>query len=188
MTDLRKTSVAEPLVWGQGPCVLEVFLEPTCPFSAKAFAKLDPLLSRAGEDRLTVKIRLLSQPWHLFSGIVTRSILAASATDNGKARAKKVMACVFANRDDFEFVDHCSGPNLRRTPNEIIELISIYSGIDLADAFKIRELEREMKWHAKYSRQNGIHVSPSFMVDGLIEPRLSSADPVEQWIEVLALD
>lgn len=81
MNDVRRTSVVEPLVWGQGPRVFEVFLEPTCPFSAKAFAKLDPLPSRAGEDRLTVKIRLLSQPWHLFSGIVTRSILAASAIE-----------------------------------------------------------------------------------------------------------
>ena len=28
---------ADPLVWGHGPCVFEVFLEPTCPFSVKAF-------------------------------------------------------------------------------------------------------------------------------------------------------
>ena len=59
---------AEPLIWGRGPRTFEAFLEPTCPYSAKAFPKLAELLAAAGEDRLTVKIRLLSQPWHLFSG------------------------------------------------------------------------------------------------------------------------
>ena len=35
---------AEPLTWGQGSRVFEMFLEPTCPFSAKAFGKLDETL------------------------------------------------------------------------------------------------------------------------------------------------
>ena len=46
---------ADPLVWGHGPRVFEVFLEPTCPFSVKAFGKLDDLLAQAGEDRIAVK-------------------------------------------------------------------------------------------------------------------------------------
>jgi len=29
---------------GHGPRIFEVFLEPTCPFSVKAFAKLEDLL------------------------------------------------------------------------------------------------------------------------------------------------
>ena len=39
---------ADPLVWGHGPRVLEVFLEPTCPFSVRAFGNLDDLLTQAG--------------------------------------------------------------------------------------------------------------------------------------------
>jgi len=34
-----------------------VLLEPTCPFSVKAFGKLDDLLDQAGKDRITVKLR-----------------------------------------------------------------------------------------------------------------------------------
>ncbi|MFA1643954.1 MAG: thioredoxin, partial [Enterobacteriaceae bacterium] len=30
---------AQPLEWGHGPRIFEVFLEPTCPFSVKAFNK-----------------------------------------------------------------------------------------------------------------------------------------------------
>jgi hypothetical protein len=49
---------ADPLVWGHGLRVFEVFLEPTCPFSIRAFGKLEVLLDKADEDRITVKVRL----------------------------------------------------------------------------------------------------------------------------------
>ena len=35
---------ADPLVWGHGPRVLEAFLEPTCPYSVRAFNKFAELL------------------------------------------------------------------------------------------------------------------------------------------------
>ena len=172
---------ADPLVWGGGARVFEMFLEPTCPFSAKAFGKLDELLAQAGEDRVTVKIWLQSQPWHLFSGIVVRCVLAASTSESGKHAAKAVMAAVAAHREEFEFDHHCGGPNLNATPNDIIARLEGYSGIQLRDAFAIPDLDREIKWHSKYARQNGIHVSPTFMIDGLVEPKMSSGDAVSDW-------
>jgi hypothetical protein len=62
-----------------------MFLEPTCPFSVKAFGKLDDLLGQAGEDQITIKLRLQSQPWHMYSGVIVRCILAASTLESGKA-------------------------------------------------------------------------------------------------------
>ena len=104
---------ADPLVWGYGSRVFEIFLEPTCPFSVKALGKLDDLLAQAGEDRITVKIRLQSQPWHMYSSVVVRCILAASTLENGKEAARAVMAAVAAHRQEFEFDQHCSGPILK---------------------------------------------------------------------------
>ncbi len=149
---------ADPLVWGHGPRVFEVFLEPTCPFSVRAFGKLDELLTLAGEDRVTVRIWLQSQPWHMFSGVITRCILAASTLEGGKAYAKSVMAAVGAHREEFEFERHCRGPNMDATPNDIVARIEHYSGVQLAAAFGLPDLDREVKWHCKYARQNGIHV------------------------------
>jgi hypothetical protein len=77
---------AQPLVWGHGPRTFEVFLEPTCPFSVRAFNKLDDLLDEVGADNVTIKIRLQSQPWHLFSGVIVRCILAASTLPHGRSR------------------------------------------------------------------------------------------------------
>lgn len=172
---------AQALEWGQGPRIFEVFLEPTCPFSVKAFNKLNAFLERAGEDRVTVKIRLQSQPWHLFSGVIVRCILAASTLPDGKAAARKVMQAVADHREEFEFNDHCSGPNMQATPEEIIARIERYSGVQVAEAFAHPELQNEIKWHCKYARQNGIHVSPTFMVNGLVQADLGSGDDVEVW-------
>ena len=173
---------ADPLAWGHGPRVFEVFLEPTCPFSVRAFGKLDDLLGQAGDDRITVKIRLQSQPWHMYSGVIVRCILAASTLPGGKQTAKSVMAAVATHRETFEFDHHCRGPNMDATPNDIIERIEGYSGVKLAEAFAIPDLDREIKWHCKYARQNGIHVSPTFMIDGLVETGMSSGDAVSDWV------
>jgi hypothetical protein len=128
---------ADPLTWGYGPRVFEMFLEPTCPFSVRAFGKLDELLQQAGEDRITVKIRLQSQPWHMYSGVIVRCVLAASTLPGGKSTAKAVLAAVAAHRDEFEFTKHCSGANMDATPNDIIARIEHYSGVKLAEAFAI---------------------------------------------------
>jgi hypothetical protein len=173
---------ADPLVWGHGPRLFEVFLEPTCPYSVKAFGKLDDLLAQSGDDQITVSIWLQSQPWHMYSGVITRCIVAASTLEGGKEAAKSVMAAVAAHREEFEFERHCRGANLDATPNEIIARIEGYSGVKLAEAFAIPDLDREIKRHCKYARQNGIHVSPTFMIDGLVQADISSGDPVGTWV------
>jgi len=171
----------QPLEWGYGPRTFEVFLEPTCPFSVKAFNKLSAFLELAGEENVTVKIRLQSQPWHMYSGVIVRCILAASTLPDGKTAAHKVMQAVADHREEFEFTDHCSGPNMQATPEEIIARIERYSGVEVTQAFARPELQTEIKWHCKYARQNGIHVSPTFMVNGLVQADLGSGDDVEVW-------
>lgn len=172
---------AQPLEWGYGPRTFEVFLEPTCPFSVKAFNKLSAFLELAGEENVTVKIRLQSQPWHMYSGVIVRCILAASTLPDDKTAAHKVMQAVADHREEFEFTDHCSGPNMQATPEEIIARIERYSGVEVTQAFARPELQTEIKWHCKYARQNGIHVSPTFMVNGLVQADLGSGDDVEVW-------
>ncbi|HKY85464.1 MAG TPA: thioredoxin [Pseudorhodoplanes sp.] len=186
MTETIATWRAEPLTWGRGPRVFEVFLEPTCPFSAKVFAKLDETLAAVGPDNVSIKIRLHAQPWHLFSGVIVRCVIAASTLQTGKEAAKKVLAAVMARRGEFEPAAHCSGPVMKDTPADIIARIEKYSGLSLAEAFVLPKLDHEMKWHAKYARQNGIHVSPTFMIDGVVQPDMSSGDSVSDWVSRLS--
>ena len=43
----------------------------------------------------------------------------------------------------------------------------------------------KIKWHCKYARQNGIHASSAFMVDGLAQSDMSSGDAVSDWVSRL---
>jgi hypothetical protein len=117
-----------------------------------------------------------------------RCVLAASTLRGGKDTAKTILTAIAAHREEFEFTKHCSGPNMASTPNDIIARIERYSGIRVAEAFAIPDLDREIKWHCKYARQNGIHVSPTFMIDGLVRPDVSSGDAVSDWVSRLLSD
>jgi hypothetical protein len=187
MTSPDEIHPVAPIELGHGKTEFEVFLEPTCPFSKRAFQKFQPLLDAAGADRLTIRIRFLSQPWHLYSGVVTRAILAASATEGGKEAALSAMAGIYRHREEFEFDDHCSGANMHRTPADILRQVAELAGVDLTAAFCWKSVDRALRWHVKYCRQNGVHVSPSFAVNRILEPSMSSGQTVEEWLEVLHL-
>ena len=176
----------DPLVWGHGPKAFEIFLEPTCPYSVRTFLKLDDLLATAGADKITLRLRMQSQPWHMFSGVIVRCVFAAASLPEGKAAAKKVLAAVAAHREEFEFEHHATGPNRTATPDDIIRRIESYTGLDLMEAFDHPELDKPIKLECRYARQNGIHVSPSFLIDGIFQPDMSSGDAVADWARRLA--
>jgi hypothetical protein len=142
-------------------------------------------LRTAGANNITIRIWLHSQPWHLYSGVIVRCVLAASTLQEGKGAAKRVLEGVAAHREEFEPADHCSGPLLATTPADIIARVEKYSDLALADAFAIPKLDQEIKRHTKYARQNGIHVSPTFMIDGLVQSDMSSGDAVSTWVSRL---
>jgi hypothetical protein len=148
---------ADPLVWGHGPRVFEVFLEPTCPFSARAFGKLDALLAEAGEGRISIKIRLQSQPWHMFSGVIVRAILAASTLPAGKEAAKAVLAVVAQNREEFEFERHCRGANMDATPNDIIARLESYSRLRQPGVGSRDQVARQIRPAKRHPRLADLH-------------------------------
>jgi hypothetical protein len=113
--------------------------------------------------------------------VIVRCIVAASTLDSGKAAAKAVMTAWRRIARNSSLSAIAAG-NLDATPNDIMARIERYSGVKLAEAFAIPDLDREVKWHAKYGRQNGIHVSPTFMIDGLVEADISSVDAVTVWV------
>ncbi len=175
------------LILGHGPRTLEVFLEPTCPFSVRAFRKLETLIDTAGEQNLTIKLRIQSQPWHMYSGVIVRCIFAAATLEDARNSVLKVLTAVADHREEFEFDDHCTGENMDVTPRELIQKIEQYSGLSLADAFKKPTVTQQVKWHCKYARQNGIHVSPTFMIDGLVVPDMGSGETIDEWMTRLQI-
>jgi protein-disulfide isomerase len=175
------------LLRGHGPKVTDWFLEPTCPHCARAFEKLPLLLDAAGEDRLTVRVTIHSQPWHLFSGVVSRAILSATLLPDDPQAAWRVMAAVFANREAFVATDHCRGTNMALSLENILERIVEVSSVDFRDAFVRPEALALLKRHARFARQNSIHASPTVMVDGMVDDTIGSRDEVEEWLLKMGL-
>jgi hypothetical protein len=188
MISARQTNSPDPIELGHGKLELEVYLEPTCPFSKRAFGKLQPLLDAVGDDELTIRIRLLSQPWHLSSAVVTRCILAATATPGGRQAGLDTMRVVYEHRDDFESDDHCSGPNMLRSPEQTITYVSTLCGIDLSEPFRLPGVDQALRWHTKYCRQNGVHVSPTFAVNRIINNAMGSGQSIEEWCKELGFN
>jgi protein-disulfide isomerase len=185
MSQIDENKPLPELSLGRGKAELEVFIEPTCPHCGRAFGKLEELLKAVGEDRLTIKVRFVSQPWHLFSSVTTRSVLAASLA-GGKELAFKALAGIYADRPSFEAEEHCKGPTMDASPNQIVARISAIVGQDLTPAYQLKSVDRAVRWHAKYVRQNGVHVSPTFAVNGLVEPNMGSRQTIEEWQALLA--
>jgi predicted phage terminase large subunit-like protein len=102
------------------------------PVFRQSFRQTRRPLDQAGKDRITVKLHLQSQPWHMYSGVIVRCILAASTLEGGKTAAKSVMAAVAAHREEFEFDRLWSGPNLAPHRQAVQEFITIRQGYRLA--------------------------------------------------------
>lgn len=51
--------------------------------------------------------------------------------------------------------------------------------MQVAEAFALTELQTGIKWNCKYARQNGIHVFPTFIVNGTVQADLGCGDDVE---------
>jgi hypothetical protein len=102
---------ADPLVWGHGPRVFEVFLEPTCPFSVKAFGKLDDLLALQRARRKFVIRRL--QSWrHTTSGV-------ASSSHPSRLASRPLMPLTFVGRDPHRIAQMPDMQEARRPAGQV---------------------------------------------------------------------
>ena len=116
--------------------------------------------------------------------MVTRAILAAAAA-GGAETALAVMAGIYKDREAFEFDGHCRGANMDRTPADILRAISALAGHDLTEAFCWKSVDRALRWNVRYGRQMGMHSSPSFAIERMFEPQMSSGQSVEEWLALL---
>jgi protein-disulfide isomerase len=55
------------------------------------------------------------------------------------------------------------------------------------EPFELKAVTNEMKRHAKIARQNGVHGSPTFIVNGLINDGMGSRDEIGKWLVDLGL-
>ncbi|KIO12346.1 hypothetical protein M404DRAFT_124552 [Pisolithus tinctorius Marx 270] len=185
----------------EAPHTLDIFLDYVCPFSAKMartiHTVLKPLVESGGKYDGKVKIimRLQVQPWHATSTYTHEAGLAVLRVAPG--HFWKFSRVLFDRQEEFFDI-----PVSNLTPLQIREkLAEVAASVIPADRVNdFKELLKnrpghpnggiavtdDLKYTIKFSRQNGVHVSPTALWDGLIANEISSSWGENEWTEFLA--
>ncbi|TRM67839.1 hypothetical protein BD626DRAFT_479990 [Schizophyllum amplum] len=190
------------IVAGQAtaPHTIDMFLDFVCPFCAKTAITIDnvlrPMLGQGGkyDGRVKAIFRLHPQPWHASSTLTHEAALAVL-----KAYPEKFWP--FATSLFKHQTEYFDVPTSTMTPIEVRAKLAdlaaeVVGGEGVAD--KIKDLlahktsanggnavTDDMRYNLKFSRQNSIHVSPTVLWDGIIEPSHSSSWGEKEWSEFL---
>ncbi|KAI0092412.1 hypothetical protein BDY19DRAFT_924224 [Irpex rosettiformis] len=182
------------------PHTLEFFLDYVCPYSAKIALSIDnilkPLFDANGKYANQTKIifRNQVQPWHGTSTFVHEASLAVARV--APEQFWPFSLALFKAQDDYFDI-----PSSDLTPKQIrqklADLAAPFIGNDKKDSFldllalKLTSnggvaVTDDLKYTIKYSRQNGIHVSPTVLFDGLVVNEISSGWSEDDWNKWLA--
>lgn len=197
---------------GTGPQVLEVYLDPLCPFSAKQArslaANVIPLLHKGGKyhGHLSLVTRPYPQPFHYFAMFHTEAVLVF-----GYAHPDlfwSYLTAVFDTQTEYFNV-----PVSTMTPSACRDKLTevalsvlekhgkLGSGPrskafgEFRDRLEVKqkgdyinggnESLDDMKYLIKVGRQDGVHVTPTVLLNGLKEDSVSSSWGKEEWEQFL---
>lgn len=172
--------------------VLEVYLDFVCPFSAKQLQgirqHLVPLVENELKQDLAIIIRPYPQAFHDSSTFTAEAFLAV---------VKSAPACTYAmayllmerQKEFFNSNVQDESPNSIRKrlaalaseagadEQQVLKLIS-WTGESINSGTAVTD---DIKYHMKLGRQNSIHVTPTVILDGLVDSSVSSSFGAEEW-------
>ncbi|KAG9303598.1 hypothetical protein G9A89_018494 [Geosiphon pyriformis] len=181
---------------------LEAYLDYVCPFSAKLYQRLRnevlPYVQEQYPNQIQFIFRQQVQAWHPSSTIVHEAALAVENVD--KSKFFEFSDQLFAAQKDYydESVQNLTRSQINERLAKLAESVGIPSR-DFLDRLHItptddhsnarnagNKVTNDLKLQIKLGRQQGIHVSPTVLWDGLIDNSISSSWTFDQWKEWLA--
>ncbi|KAJ7034141.1 hypothetical protein C8F04DRAFT_1102379 [Mycena alexandri] len=184
----------------EAPHTLDIFLDYVCPFSAKLALAIDsvlvPLLGPNGKYHQKVKVifRPQVQPWHAASTFVHEAGLAAARVSPDSFWPFSL--ALFKRQGEYFDI-----PTSTLTPLQIREKLTALAAevvpanavANFSDLLALKSspnggnaVTDDLKYTIKFSRQNGIHVSPTVLWDGLVANEISSSWGEKEWTDFLA--
>ncbi|KAK3827787.1 MAG: hypothetical protein J3Q66DRAFT_321086 [Benniella sp.] len=181
---------------------LELYLDYVCPFSAKlwnqVFNHVLPWLAQKHPDLVQVIIRNQIQPWHPASTLTAEAALAVEKVDPTQfARYSNVLftqqkkffdeAVVDKSRSDIynelvSLIPTSPEPSTILTEEGVFSLLHIPPVQDANQSTNAgNKVTNDLKYFIKLGRQNGIHVSPTAVWDGVVENSISSGWTLDDW-------
>ncbi|PRP85774.1 hypothetical protein PROFUN_05966 [Planoprotostelium fungivorum] len=182
------------------PHTLEVFLDYVCPFSAKIYKKLNdevlPFLDKEHPGKVSFIFRQQVQPWHPISTEVNEAGLAIERLAPNKFFEFSTL--LFEHQKDYfdENVADKSRNDTYRSLSalaekvgvdrqQFLDLLIIPTGPNVEVKNGGNKLQNDLKLVIRAGRQNGIHVSPTVLWDGIADTSVSSGWDLAQWKEWL---
>eukprot|EP00871_Galdieria_phlegrea_P005264 jgi/Galph1/5739/GphlegSOOS_G4390.1 len=161
---LPRKKVGFSLGPSSAPIELEVFLDYCCPYSKTAYIKLVDSIIPAMNNQVNFVFQNQIQPWHPQSTCMHEAALAV-----GRVAPKQFFAysrLLFEHQEEY-----FDGVCYKKTREQIYE--------------QLCRLAMDMKFAIKYARKLGIHVSPTYLVNGIEDTAAGSDWNVETWKERL---
>jgi len=173
---------------------MEVFIDPICPFSKKAYEMTKDLAttlrpSTQDQDGAQFALRyiLWLQPYHAQTPLIAKILFAVKSLSPEKFFL--ALDAVYENRatmfTDAQTASLTQVQMVDRTAQLVSEATGLAKGQIVELAIIQAETLQDLRWHTRYGRQNGVHWSPTFMINGLIVPGADSTWSLDQWVELL---
>jgi len=183
------------------PHTLDIFMDFICPYSAKMGLAIDtflrPAFASGGQFDGKVKIILRQQlqPWHASGTFLHEAALAVARV----APEQLWEYCLQLWKHQLEYMDEeASVLTPLQIREKLIALAAKVIGKDKAGEMKSLlefrphkmknggvHTSEEIRYVVRFGRQNGIHVSPTCMWDGLITEEPQSSWGEKAWMDFL---
>ncbi|KAI9254807.1 thioredoxin-like protein [Sporodiniella umbellata] len=179
------------------PHTIELCLDYVCPFSAKLYKKIRkqvwPYIESEYPGKVKVIFRQQVQPWHASSTVVHEAAIAVEKINNQKFY--EFSDVLFEHQKEYfdESLENKSRREILHDLAKLAETVGIPSDQFLSllsngtgePENKGNKTTNDLKLAVKLMRQNGIHVSPTLLFDGIRDDSVSSGWELEEWKEYL---
>ncbi|ORE02641.1 hypothetical protein BCV72DRAFT_338588 [Rhizopus microsporus var. microsporus] len=179
------------------PHTIELYLDYVCPFSAKLYKKIReqvwPYIEQTYPNKVKLIFRHQVQPWHAASTAVHEAALAVEKLYDNKffpfsdvlfLRQKEFFDESLETKSRKQIIEELAqiAETVGVPSDKVLDLLANGSGEPKNAGNKV---SNDLKLQVKLGRQNGIHVSPTVLFDGLRDDSVSSGWELDQWKEYL---
>uniref|UniRef100_A0A060TB17 ARAD1B11990p n=1 Tax=Blastobotrys adeninivorans TaxID=409370 RepID=A0A060TB17_BLAAD len=182
--------------FGNGPVVIELYLDYVCRFSKKMFTVLyDDVLPNVDQNKFKFIFRHQVQSWHPSSTLVHEAGIAVSLL--GKDKDFWTFSKALFDHSEEYYDEPVYNETRAQTYQRLAELVAANSSVSkdqFLDVVAIKgtepknggnKLQNDFKQFVKTGRQNSIHVSPTVLINGVVDNQISSSWDAKQWLEKL---
>ncbi|KAK4527351.1 hypothetical protein GAYE_SCF38G5273 [Galdieria yellowstonensis] len=173
------------------PVELQVFLDYCCPYSKTAYLKLMDSILPSLNNQVLFVFQNQIQPWHPQSTLMHEASLAVGLI--AKEKFFDYSRLLFEHQEEF-FDSNCYEKSRKEIYEELAKLASkiqiphepMMNLLSItASGNSGNQVQMLMKFAIKYSRKLGVHVSPTYFVNGIEDTAAGSAWNKEEWLERL---